>query len=177
MDSKRLSLRAKQPGHDVTYRLSELTFAESLRRILRGPDWEIYEKPGHLKKIICGRYGIVPEVGIRYVPTNRWLFFEVKKQGGSGNAEERAAKHHTVQFYKELNELFHYDYHPFVTIMCEALATEEKYTLKHKFYFEPDHYFCWVDYDFDGLQTFILRIVDMWLKAPDGSVQGEIVPD
>lgn len=46
--------------------------------------------------------GIRPEASILNKATGRVMYFEVKKQGDAGNAEERAFKHHTVQFYKTL---------------------------------------------------------------------------
>jgi len=39
----------------------------------------------------------------------------------------------------------------------------DRYTLKHPFYFEPDHYFCWVDYDLDSLADFVARVASQWL--------------
>lgn len=94
------------------------------------------------------------------------MYFEVKKQGAIGNADERAAKHHTVQFYRELRNITGLPYHPFVTIMCESLATLERYTLKHPFYYEADHFFCWRGYDLDILADFIAHICDRWLMQP-----------
>jgi hypothetical protein len=163
MDSARLSARARQPGHDRTFLASEANFVAALETILDPGEWEVIASPRDLTKIIGGRFGVVPEASIRYRPTGRAMYFEVKKQGMGGNADERAAKHHTVQFYKELHAVTGYDYHPFVTVLCESLATAERYVLKHPFYFEPDHYFCWVDYDLDLLADFLARISDRWL--------------
>lgn len=172
MDSAKLSARAKQPGHDRTFRESEVNFSTALRKILDASEWVVADQPRDLSKIIGGRFGVVPEVSITYRPTGRKLYFEVKKQGLQGNADERACKHHTVQFYKQLQAFTGYGYHPFVTIMCESLATAERYTLKHPFYFEEDHYFCWVDYDLDALADFVAGVATRWLMvesvgAPD----------
>lgn len=163
MDSKKLSARAKQPGHDRTFQASETNFIEALETILDPREWEIVDHPRTLSQIIDGRYGVVPEASITYRQTGRVLFFEVKKQGPAGNADERACKHHTVQFYKEIHDLTGLDYHPFVTVMCESLATMDRYTTKHPFYFEEDHYFLWEDYDLDLLADFIARLADRWL--------------
>ena len=165
MNSKLLSMRARQPGHDRTFRTSETNFVKALETILDANEWQINDHPRELRKIIGDRYGIVPEASIEYLPNGRKFFFEVKKQGSAGNADERACKHHTVQFYKNLHSIFGYDFHPFATIMCESLATEERYTLKHHFYFEPDHYFCWVDYDIDLLADYLALIADRWLTS------------
>lgn len=166
MNSEKLSLRARQPGHDRTFRSSETNFVEALHVILDSSDWVIEDQPRELRRVIGGRFGIQPEASIEYLPTGRKFFFEVKKQGPQGNADERACKHHTVQFYNELHAVFGYDYHPFATVMCESLATMERYTLKHPFYFEPDHYFCWVDYDVDLLADYVAHIADLWLMDP-----------
>lgn len=166
MNARLLSLRARQPGHDRTFRTSETNFVAALDSILDHSEWEIEDHPRDLRRIIGGRYGIEPEASIEFLPTGRRFFFEVKKQGPAGNADERACKHHTVQFYKELHTLFGYDYHPFATIMCESLATLDRYTIKHPFYFESDHYFCWVNYDVDSLADFIAHIASQWLMDP-----------
>lgn len=166
MDSARLSARAKQPGHDRTFKESEGNFVTALHKILSSDEWLIQEQPRDLIKIIAGRYGILPEASITFLATGRIMYFEVKKQGMGGNADERAAKHHTVQFYKELHSVKGYHYHPFVTIMCESLATADRYTAKHPYYFEKDHYFCWVDYDLDLLADFLAHIGDRWLMHP-----------
>lgn len=105
------------------------------------------------------RKGIIPEVGITHRRTGKQVFFEVKKQGPRGNAEERAAKHHTRQFYTRMNELLGFEYHPFVTIMCESLATDERYTRKFPDFYEPGQYFLWADYNIDSLEQFLLEMV------------------
>lgn len=165
MDSAKLSARARQPGHDRTFETSEANFVKALADILQSDEWVITDHPRDLSKIIGGRFGVVPEASIEYRATGRKMYFEVKKQGPAGNADERAAKHHTVQFYKELQDVTGYDYHPFVTILCESLATAERYTLKHPFFFEADHYFCWVDYDVDLLADFLAHISARWLMV------------
>lgn len=165
MDSAKLSARAKQPGHDRSFAAAESNFINALRKILDEEEWDIVDHPRDLSKIIAGRYGVVPEASITHRGTGRTMYFEVKKQGPAGNADERAAKHHTVQFYREIANLKGYNYHPFVTVMCESLATHERYTTKHPFYFEENHYFCWVDYDLDLLADFISTIADRWLMT------------
>ena len=90
MNSRLLSLRARQPGHDRTFRTSAENFVEALDAILDPHEWEIEDHPRDLSRIIGGRFGIVPEASIEFVPTGRKFFFEVKKQGPGGNADERA---------------------------------------------------------------------------------------
>lgn len=151
-----------------------MNFSEALREILPGADWQVEDHPRDLAKIIGGRYGVVPEASVTYKPTRRKLYFEVKKQGPAGNADERACKHHTVAFYKLLHDHTGYDYHPFVTVMCENLATDERYTLKHPAYFEEDHYFCWVDYDLELLRRFVVDRVERWLV--EAEARGQRIP-
>lgn len=174
MDSAKLSARARQPGHDRTFETSEANFVEALREILPASEWVVTAKPKNLRKIIAGRYGVEPEASIVYKPTGRAMYFEVKKQGPAGNADERASKHHTVQFYKQMHELTGYDYHPYVTILCESLATDHRYVTKHPFYFEEDHYFCWVNYDLDSLADYIAYIADKWLVRPNGAAPQQV---
>jgi len=168
MDSDKLSARAKQPGHDQTYRASEGHFSAFLRRALNPDLFDVVEKPSDLRKMLTGidpngtpkTYGVVPEVSIKSKATGRKLYFEVKKQGPGGNADERACKHHTVQFQKRLKEFTGFQYHSFVTIMCESLATLPSYFLKYPHFFEPDRYYCWQDYgDTKGLREFLDRVI------------------
>ena len=132
MDSAKLSARIKQPGHDQTYRQSETNFVEALREILPDDDWWVTDHPRDLSKMIDGRYGVVPEAAIQLKANRRVWYFEVKKQGPAGNADERACKHHTVEFYKRLASATGMPYHAFSTIMCENLATDHRYTAKHR---------------------------------------------
>lgn len=176
MDSKKLSARSRQPGHDRTFRTSEQNFVKALEEILDPAEWEIVDHPRDLARMLGGRYGVVPEARIRFKPTGRVLYFEVKKQGPRGNAEERASKHHTVQFYKELRAVTGLNYHPFVTVMCEDLATDPRYTTKAPFFYERDHYFLWIDYDLDLLADFLADVTTKWMTGPeDGQLQA--VPD
>lgn len=101
MDSARLSARLRQPGHDRTFLASETNFVAALREILNPDDYEVFDHPTDLRAIFPGAegeraLGISPEASIRSRRTGRVMYFEVKKQGAAGNAEERAFKHHTV---------------------------------------------------------------------------------
>lgn len=174
MDSEKLSQRAKQPGHDLTYRRSEENFIQALKQLLPADKYKIVDHPRELRKVLGGRYGIIPEASIEYKPTGRKMYFEVKKQGQSENADERACKHHTVQFYRTLAAYTGYDYHAFCTVMCKALASHERYTSKHPFYFEADHYLEWKDYDLGILEEYLTQIRAKFLEkeqAPGGMCQ------
>jgi hypothetical protein len=160
MDSAKLSKRSKQPGHDATFRKSEQDFVASLRLIFEGQsEWVVKDHPRDLSKMIDGVYGVVPEASLQNTRTKKIMYFEVKKQGDRGNADERACKHHTLQFQKRLKAFTKMPFHAFVTVMCEALATNPRYTVKHLFYFEEDAYVNWVNYDVDILEAFLRKHV------------------
>jgi hypothetical protein len=163
MDSEKLSARAKQPGHDQTFRASETHFIDAARTILDHDRYEVVNQPRELRDLFGPRSGVQPEAAIISKETGRRFFVEVKKQGDRGNAEERACKHHTVQFYKCLHERFGYSYHPYVTILCEALAVNPRYTEKAVHYFEPGHYVLWVDYNPRILADFLTLTCSNWL--------------
>ena len=168
MDSERLSQRSKQPGHDRTFATSEATFSEVARAALDSDRYAIEDHPRELVNLFPGvdgarDLGVVPEASVQSLATGRKFFVEVKKQGDRGNAEERACKHHTVQFYRCLHERFGYDYHPFVTIMCEALAVNPRYTRKAEYFFEPGQYLNWVDYEPGLLVDYLRERCALWL--------------
>lgn len=167
MNSARLSARERQPGHDRTFEASEANFIEAARACLDATRFDVVDKPRDLAGLFTddegSPLGVVPEAAIVDLSTGRRFFVEVKKQGPAGNADERACKHHTVQFYSTLHDRYGYAYHPFVTVMCENLATDRRYTLKAKYYFEPDNYFLWVDYDRDALGEYLRGRCDDWL--------------
>ncbi len=163
MDSQKLSKRRKQPGHDQTFRAAEVNFYDALVALLPAKEFLIADKPRDLLQLLGGSYGIQPEASIEYLRTRKKMYFEVKKQAARGNAEERACKHHTVQFYRTLREFTGYDYHAFSTIMCDELATLPRYVSKHPFYFEKDQYFLWVKYDRELLSGYLDRIVRRFL--------------
>lgn len=166
MNSERLSARKRQPGHDQTFRESERNFIEAARLVLPPDRYKVVDHPGDLRSIFTdasGSLGLVPEASIENLQTGRKFFVEVKKQGPAGNAEERAFKHHTVQFYKVLHEMYGYDFHPFVTVWCDNLATDRKYVLKARYLFEPDNYFLWRGYDLDLLSEYLNARCSAWL--------------
>lgn len=160
MDSAKLSKRAKQPGHDSTFRKSERDFVSALELLFPTDEWEVKDHPDDLRKMLGGDYGVVPEASLRNKKTNKIMYFEVKKQGKRGNAEERGCKHHTVRFQKELKSVTKMPFHAFVTVMCEDLATEPRYTIKNAFFYEEDAYVNWINYDLDLLKKFM----DKWVK-------------
>jgi hypothetical protein len=171
VDSERLSARLKQPGHDRTFETSEANFIQAARNCLDPNKYEVVASPSDLVRIFeqldGGRaLGVQPEAAIISKANGRRFFVEVKKQGDRGNAEERACKHHTVQFYKTPAALYPgYGFHPYVTVFCESLATNPRYTSKFKYLYEPDHYFLWKGYDRDGLCTYLNERCSTWLDG------------
>jgi hypothetical protein len=163
MNSEKLSMREKQPGHDRSFVESEQNFFDALSSLVDLSKYEVINKPTTLKKCFSGKYGVVPEASIVNKSTGKQIFFEVKKQGASGNAEERAYKHHTVQFYKLLSRMFGYDYHPFVTVFCEHLSHDPKYTLKFQDLIEETNYCLWTDYNPEVLKSKL----ELWLAWID----------
>ena len=169
MDSARLSAREKQPGHDRTFTTSETSFIDVAKECLDPDEYEVIDHPRELANLFPGELagdrdlGVVPEAAIISKRTGRRFFVEVKKQGDAGNADERACKHHTVQFYKCLHDRFGYPYHPFVTVMCESLATNPRYTRKALFLFEPKQYFLWADYDPEALCEYLRERCAEWI--------------
>ena len=178
MDSARLSARAKQPGHDRTFTKSEMNFVRALTTVLPSEQYEVADHPKDLLALFglgAGRdLGIRPEASIRNRETGRVMYFEVKKQGDAGNAEERAFKHHTVQFYKTLQTFTQMPYHAYCTIFCESLATNPRYTTKFKFLIEPGHYFLWADYELEPLRRFILD--EICARFLEGPVEEQSIP-
>lgn len=172
MNSEKLSKRTRQPGHDQTFRTSENNFIKAAMMVLPLDRYRVTNHPRDLISIFpdrSGALGVVPEASIESIATGRKFFVEVKKQGPAGNAEERAFKHHTVQFYKVLRKAYGYEYHPFVTVWCENLATDRKYVVKARYLFEPDNYFLWRGYDLNLLKRYLQSRCAAWLDEKSGS--------
>ncbi len=171
MDSDRLSRRPKQPGHDRTFVTSETNFVRAAQACLDASLYIVDDHPRELARIFPATLvgdralGVIPEASITSTGSGRKFFVEVKKQGPAGNAEERACKHHTVQFYGTLRAIYGYSYHPFVTIFCESLATLPRYTRKAEFLFEPEQYFNWVDYEHEPLCEYLRGRCSAWLDT------------
>ena len=169
MNSERLSSRLKQPGHDRTFEDSETNFVAIARQVLDHSKYVVEEKPSDLLALFRATapgerdLGIQLEAKITNKRTRRFFYVEVKKQGDAGNADERAAKHHTVQFYATLRQKFALTYHPIVTVFCEALATNPRYTRKAPYYFEKNQYFNWANYEASSLRQYLLERCAEWL--------------
>ncbi len=181
MNSEKLSARKKQPGHDQTFKKSESMFFEAATKCLDPDKYEVVPQPKDLLDLFPGRteeeraLGIKLEALIIHRESGRRLYVEVKKQGKGGNADERAAKHHTVQFYKTMQDRFGFDYHPIVTVFCESLASLPRYTRKSPYFFEEKHIFNWVDYDLDMLCAYLNEPLPTLQLLRDSGRSGEQV--
>ena len=160
--------KRKPPGADQTYREAENRFFEVARAGLSKRRYEIDRQPNDLMAIFAtsedgGRLGMKPDFSITSVQTKKKLFVEVKKQRDRGNADERACRQYTVGFYCLMKEEFGYDYHPFVTIFCESLATNRRYTEKFKHLIPEEQYHLWVRYEKARLIRFLKARCEAWL--------------
>lgn len=163
MNSQKLSQRIKQPGNDRTFEDSEDKFSTFLKENLDSNSYEVEIQPKELLKCFSGVYGVKPEAVIKNKKTGKRLFVEVKKQGDAGNAEERVCKYHTKKFYELMFNTYGYEYHPFVAVFCEKLATNSRYTIKFQDLLESTNYCLWKNYDKDVLKVSLER----WLKWLD----------
>lgn len=163
MNSEKLSQRTKQPGNDRTFENSENKFSTFLKENLDHNLYEVEIQPKELLKCFSGIYGVKPEASIRNKKTGKRIFIEVKKQGDAGNAEERVCKHHTKKFYDLMHKQYGYDYHPFVAVFCEKLATSSRYTVKFQDLLETTNYCLWKNYD----KEILKNSVNEWLKWLD----------
>lgn len=173
MASEHLSKRAKQPGHDRTFEVSEKHFILVARDVLDMKKYEVVDKPKDLRNLFAKErdgdrdLGVEFEAAIVHRESGRRFYVEVKKQGAAGNAEERAAKHHTVQFYKTMHDRFGYSFHPVVTVFCENLAVDSRYTRKFKYLYEPAQYFLWANYERSLLSKYLNERCSDWLEFGD----------
>ena len=76
MDSKKLSKRTKQPGHDQTFRVSETNFMEVARSFLDPSRYRVEEQPPDLLHIFDDQsgesvLGVQPEAVVESLTTNR----------------------------------------------------------------------------------------------------------
>jgi hypothetical protein len=161
MSREHLSAREKAPGDDTAGRDAEGYFLKGAE--LAFPTYFIIEDHPRDLDDIYGEYGVVPEAKITNPRTGRFLFIEVKRQGMSGNAEERAYKHYAPGFIRLLKERYDLPYHPFATIFCEDLAWDPRYTDKIQSSLDYPHYLFWEDYAEDLMAEWVDHVREAWL--------------
>ncbi|MFM7089081.1 MAG: MunI family type II restriction endonuclease [Candidatus Paceibacterota bacterium] len=171
--SERLSKRKVQPGHNREWRSSEEDFVKVARMVLDQSKYEVIAAPTTLRNIIppdseySRSLGILPEAVIISKATGKQLFVEVKTQKDEGNAQERACRYYTPSFIKFMNKLFGYNYHPFITIFCDQLATKPKFVRKYPLYYEEGTYMLWVDNDVNAMSVYLNSVCKRWLDPVD----------
>ena len=159
---RRLSGRQCRDCPDMATSTRPRGTVEVAARRLLPANYEVIPKPRDLADIF-ERYGVVPEAMLVSRDTGRFVFVEVKKQGERGNAEERAYKHYAPGFIRLLHERYGFDYHPFVTVFCESLATDRRYTEKIRQMLDYPHYCLWAGYRRDLLARWLEDVARVWL--------------
>lgn len=173
MSSSHLRARTRQPGHDQSWRPSEAVTATAMKLLL-GPRYLVETKPKDLRDFYGhhdGRaLGLEPEAKITDLRTGRFMYVEVKRQGPSGNAEERAYRHHTSVFERELKQRTTMPYHAYVTVFCDDLASMTRYTSKYPYHIQTGWYLCWVSYDLGVMAGFL----DEWRRRLDPGCDADL---
>jgi hypothetical protein len=165
----RLSRRAVQPGHVRTWERSERDVADWCRLLL-GDAFDVTTQPRDLADLYQRTprsVGLIPELKIRSRRTGHYVYVEVKRQGDRGNAEERVYKLFTPTFIRTVAERSGLDYHPFVAVFCDELATHPRYRVRFAAHLEAGTYLCWERRDPRLLAEFLDDLRARWLE-PDG---------
>jgi hypothetical protein len=169
MAREHLSKRAKQPGHDQRYRGAEKRFLRVMKRLTDERLCQITEKPRDLADYYRGPagevFGLVPELKLELKEGRGVIFYEVKRQGPKGNAEERAFRHHTVRFTEGLKRKLGVDYHAYVTVFCESLAELPRYTVKAREHIPDENLILWKGYAPEIIAQHLARVGRQWLGA------------
>lgn len=158
--------RARQPGHDRQFETAEQAFLTMARSVLPDDEFVVQGQPADLRSFY-GQLGLRPDAKVTHLGTGRYVFVEVKRQGDKGNAEERAYKHHTMRFARELAAHTGFDYHAYVTVFCGSLAQLPRYTTKIPLHIEDGHFLLWRDYRRDLLEGFLTQVTGRLLD-PSG---------
>lgn len=100
--------------------------------------------------------------------TGRYVYVEVKRQGEHGNAEERVYELFAPTFMRRVAERTGLDYHPFVAVFCDDLATHPRYLVRFAAHLDEGTYLCWADADPALLAGFLDNLCGRWL-GPTGA--------
>jgi hypothetical protein len=139
-------LKAREVGDSGEY-----DFTAALKRSLPSEDYCITPKPRHLAKIY-GNYGIVPDLIVTNISTNKSLFVEKKTGSHGGNAHERVYKYLSPPLVKLVQSKMNVPTNPFLFVFSGKTFKKKKYVqeisllLGHM----PDNYFVW-----DGTQESV----------------------
>lgn len=119
-----------------------------LQTYLRGQvDYEVVIKPKHLSRIY-GKWGIIPDFAITYIPSRRVAFIESKRQKEGGNAHERVCKYLAPGIQTRCANIARLD-KPFFFIFMDGLAKDPKKITEIEAWFDADgwrdRYLFWKD--------------------------------
>jgi hypothetical protein len=136
-------------------------------------NYDFVKKPKTLRHIYKKGHGIVPDFSITNTETNKTIWVELKRQGNSGNAHERACKYFApaiVQSAKKIGNLLD-DEFPFWLIFMDGLANNERYRREIIFWFGETHKkysLLWKDlHDYEvPIKHFNQHIEPILSKAP-----------
>ena len=104
--------------------------------LLTDGNYEVTLKPRELSHIY-GAWGIIPELGIRYTPTNRIAFVEAKRQGDQGNAHERLCKYFAPGLLPIASGIAGFS-NPFFFVLMNGLVSDPKKRTEIAAWFDAD---------------------------------------
>lgn len=93
-------------------------------------------KPRDLSHIY-GEWGIIPEIGIKYIPTNKTAYIECKRQGDNGNAHERMCRNLAPGIIPLVSKIAGF-YNPIFTICMDGLSHNPKKRIEIITWFDAD---------------------------------------
>lgn len=92
--------------------------------LMNNKNYKVTFKPRDLAHIY-GKWGIVPEIGIKYLPTNKSAYIECKRQGDNGNAHERMCRNLAPGIIPLVSKIGGF-YNPMYSICMDGLAKNIK---------------------------------------------------
>lgn len=104
--------------------------------LMKNHDYLVIPKPRVLSHIY-GQWGIIPELGLEYLPTKRTAFIEDKRQGDNGNAHERLCKYFAPGIQKRCASIAGF-YFPFFFVCMDGLAHDDKKVTEITAWFDAD---------------------------------------
>lgn len=152
--SKMLAGRKIQPGSSKFGTPAHEHFSKAVLDAF--PEAQLVEEPRFFKNE--GFWAMVPDYCL--VVENKALFFELKRQGPRGNAHERLYKAFTQKKVNTITERFGVETYPLFGILCDSLATDQRYIREFEQNLEPENYFLWRDYDTKALVEYLEDLID-----------------
>ena len=106
------------------------------QHLMDDSDYKVIPKPRDLAHIY-GKWGIIPELGIRYMPTNKTAYIECKRQGDNGNAHERMCRNLVPGILPLVSKIAGF-YSPIFTVCMDGLAHNPKKRAEIIAWFDAD---------------------------------------